>query len=143
MNLDDIKQAIPHREPFLWVDEVVEMDETKLKARKTLTSEMDLFRGHYPDYPILPGVIQLEMAFQAAAILMSKTAVMVEGKVPVVTRVNNVQFRKIVKPGETVEIDVEVTEKMGDVSFFSGKVSSSGKVTTRLEFAVSLAAVEK
>jgi 3-hydroxyacyl-[acyl-carrier-protein] dehydratase len=142
MHLDEIKAAIPHREPFLWVDEVVELTESKIIAKKTLDPKIDLFAGHYPAYPILPGVIGCEMTFQAAAILMSKIAPVVEGKVPVVTRVNNVQFRKIMRPGQTVQIEAELTEKMGDVYLFNGKVLSEGKPATRLEFAVTVAPME-
>lgn len=136
MNIDEIKQAIPHREPFLWIDEVSLISEMSIKAHKTLRPEIDLFGGHYPEYPILPGVIQCEMCFQAAAILISKLVPTEDGKVPVVTRVNNVQFRKMIRPGETVEIDVTISERVSDVFFLNGKVSSGGKVTARLEFAV-------
>ena len=72
MTLDDIKQSIPHRDPFLWLDEVTEISDTRIVARKYLPEDLDLFRGHYPHFPILPGVIQCEAAFQASAVLISK-----------------------------------------------------------------------
>lgn len=139
MNLDEIKQAIPHRDPFLWVDEVLEITETKIRARKYLDPALALFAGHYPEFPILPGVIQCEMAFQASALLISKIVAVEDGKVPVVTRLNNTQFRRMVRPGETVEIEVEISERLNDVFFLTGKISVDGKVSTRLEFATTSA----
>ncbi|MDB4439288.1 3-hydroxyacyl-ACP dehydratase FabZ [bacterium] len=136
---EEIKQSIPHRDPFLWLDEVVEMDETHIHARKTITDDLDVFRGHYPNFPVLPGVLQCEAAFQAGAVLIAQTMETGEGEVPVVTRLNNVQFRKMVRPGDVLDIEVEQTEKLSNAYFLKGKVSVAGKVTVRLEFACSAA----
>lgn len=131
-----IEQCIPHREPFLWLDEVTEITEDSLTARKQVSPELDLFRGHYPDMPVLPGVIQCEACFQAAAVFMSKKEPVGEGRVPVVTRQNNTKFRRLVQPGETMTIEVTLTEQLSNAFFFSGKVSVDGQVSARLEFAV-------
>lgn len=141
MNLEEVKACIPHRDPFLWIDEVVEYDETSLVARKKLNEDLPVFQGHYPDFPILPGVIQCEMALQASAILISKILPAKEGdtKVPVATRMNEVKFRKAVRPGQTLEIHVSITERLADTFFLAGKIMSDGKATTRLEFAVTAA----
>lgn len=136
---DQIKECIPHRDPFLWLDEVVEMDDKKIHARKTITSDLDVFQGHYPNFPVLPGVLQCEAAFQAGAVLISKIMDVEEGQVPVVTRLNNVQFRKMVRPGDVLDIEVELTEQLSNAFFLKGKVSVNGKATIRLEFACSAA----
>ena len=65
-----------------------------------------------------------------------------EGQVPVVTRVNNVQFRRLIRPDETIEVTVELTERLANAFYMKGKVSSQGKVTARLEFVCTAAAVE-
>ena len=135
MNQSEIKALIPHRDPFLWIDEVVTIDDSKIIARKTIRHDLDVFRGHYPDFPILPGVLQLEAAFQAGAILIASTQQVEQGQVPVVTRVNNTKFRSMVVPGDTLEIEVELTEKLSNAFFLTGKVSAGGKTTVRLEFA--------
>jgi 3-hydroxyacyl-[acyl-carrier-protein] dehydratase len=142
MNRDDIERSIPHRAPFLWIDEVVELSDKRIHARKFLDPALDVFQGHYPGFPVLPGVLQCEAAFQAGALLISKLITMESGQVPVVTRLNNTQFRRLVRPGETLDIEVELTETLSNAYFLAGKVSVGGKVSTRLEFACTAARVE-
>jgi len=142
LTTDQIKECIPHRTPFLWLDEVIELTETRIHAKKFLDPTLDVFQGHYPDFPVLPGVLQCEASFQAGAVLISKLLPVASGKVPVVTRLNNTQFRRLVRPGETIDIEVELTERVSNAFFLKGKVSVDGKVSTRLEFACSEAAIE-
>ena len=141
MNQAEIQKLIPHRDPFLWIDEITKISDSKIVARKTITEDLDVFRGHYPHFPILPGVLQLEAAFQAGAILIAKTQDVGEENVPVVTRVNNTKFRTMVRPGDTLDIEVELTEQLSNAYFLTGKVSVDGKVTVRLEFACAAAAI--
>lgn len=137
----EIEQLIPHRDPFLWIDEVLEVSEKKIVARKHIAPELDVFRGHYPHFPILPGVLQLEAAFQAGAILIARTQTVGEGKVPVVTRVTNTKFRHMVRPGDVLDIEVELTERMANAFYLTGKVSVGGQTSVRLEFACAAAEV--
>ncbi len=139
MNLDEIKACIPHREPFLWLDEVVALEENSIHARKFVSPDLDLFQGHYPDHPVLPGVILCEAAMQAAAVFIAKTDAPSSDKVPVATRLNNTKFRRMVKPGETIDIQVTLSEKMGGAWFFTGKLSVGKESAVRLEFAVTAA----
>jgi 3-hydroxyacyl-[acyl-carrier-protein] dehydratase len=135
MNRDEIQQIIPHRPPFLWLDEVVELTDDRIKARLFLDPALDVFSGHYPDFPVLPGVLQCEAAFQAGAVLIAKTQTLEEGMVPVVTRQNNTKFRRLVRPGDTLDIEVQLTERLQNAFFLTAKVSVDGNITTRLEFA--------
>ena len=114
MNTDEIKSCIPHRDPFLWLDEVTEISETKIVARKLLPESLPVFQGHYPDFPVFPGVLQCEACFQAGAVLISKLVTVESNDVPVVTRLNNVQFRRMIRPGETIEVNVELTERLAN-----------------------------
>jgi 3-hydroxyacyl-[acyl-carrier-protein] dehydratase len=131
---DEIKTCIPHRDPFLWLDEVVELTDNHIVARKTLSPDLPVFQGHYPDFPVFPGVLQCECCFQAGAVLISRMIAVPNGEVPVVTRLNNTQFRKMVRPGETIEIRVDFTERLANAYCMKGKVSVDGKVSARLEF---------
>lgn len=142
LTIDQIREAIPHRDPFLWIDEVVEITEQRLVARKFLSPDLDVFRGHYPHFPVLPGVLQCEACFQAGAILISRLQPVGDGQVPVVTRINNVKFRHMLRPGDTMEIEVELTERLQNAYFLNGKVSSGGQVAARLEFACTAATIE-
>ena len=134
----DIEGMIPHRDPFLWLDEVKEMSteegNTRIVASKTLPADLELFKGHYPDFPVLPGVIQLECCFQAGAVLISQVMATGDGEVPVITRVNDVQFRKLVRPGDTLEIEVELVERVSKAFEMTGKATVNGKVSTRCRF---------
>jgi 3-hydroxyacyl-[acyl-carrier-protein] dehydratase len=134
LNTEQIEQWIPHRPPFLWLDEVIAVDGQRLQARKYVDPALDVFRGHYPQFPVLPGVLLCEAAFQAGAVLIAHVAPPAPGQVPVVTRVSNVQFRQLVRPGDTLEIEVELTERLANAFYFKGKVQVRGKTAARLEF---------
>lgn len=145
MLLEQIVQAIPHRPPFLLIDEVVDQQESRIVCRKTFTGDEFWFQGHYPDFPIMPGVLLCEAAMQAGAVLLSgKIGDDARGKVPVATRANNVQFRQMVRPGDTIEIEVELTERLADAFFMKARVTNAtaGKLACRLEFACTLATPE-
>lgn len=134
MNTDEIQQCIPHRNPFLWLDEVTEISDTRVVAKKYLSEDLPIFEGHYPDFPVFPGVLQCEACFQAGAILISKIGTIAEGEIPVVTRQNNTQFRRMIRPGETYQVEVELTERLSNAYYLKGKVTVEGKVSARLEF---------
>ncbi len=138
MNRDEIQQLIPHRPPFLWLDEVIEITEGRIHARKFLDPGLDVFAGHYPGQPLLPGVLQCEAAFQAAAVLIAKMELIEPATVPVVTRLNNTKFRRMVRPGQTLDIEVELTERLSNAFFLTGKISVDGKIATRLKFACTM-----
>ncbi|WP_437204175.1 3-hydroxyacyl-ACP dehydratase FabZ family protein [Planctomicrobium sp. SH664] len=139
LTVEQIQQLIPHRAPFLWLDEVLELTDNRIHARKWIDPQLDVFQGHYPAFPVLPGVLICEAAFQAGAVLIARMAPPEVGHVPVVTRLNQVQFRKLVRPGDTLDIEVELGEKVANAYFLKGKVSVEGKVSVRLEFACALA----
>lgn len=136
---DQILELLPHRPPFLWIDEVVECDGQRLVARKHLPADLDVFRGHYPHFPVLPGVLQLEAAFQAGAILIARIAPPAPGQVPVVTRIQSTQFRRLVRPGETLTLEVELTERLANAYFLKAKVTVDGQTAARVEFACTAA----
>jgi 3-hydroxyacyl-[acyl-carrier-protein] dehydratase len=139
VTLDAIKAAIPHREPFLLLDEIVEQGDAKIVCRKRFTGEEFWYAGHYPEFPLTPGVILCEAAMQAGAVLLAKIAPPTPGSVPVATRANNVKFRNMVRPGDTIEITAELVERMSDAFFLNAKVTVDGKTAVTLDFACKLA----
>ncbi|MEZ6129709.1 MAG: 3-hydroxyacyl-ACP dehydratase FabZ family protein [Planctomycetaceae bacterium] len=142
MNLEDIQACIPHRDPFLWLDQVQEISDTRIVATKHLPPDLPVFAGHYPAFPVFPGVLQCEACFQAGAILIAKSMDVPDDQVPVVTRQNNTQFRRLIRPGETIQIEVDLTERVASAFFLKGRVTVDGKVTARLEFVCTTATVE-
>jgi len=117
INKDDIKRYLPHREPFLFIDEVVDIKDNEIIHAKKIISEDEYFlEGHFPGNPIFPGVIIIEALGQASGILgfttMNKTPE--EGSIYVLAGVDKVRFRKRVRPGDTIDLFSKVvSEKRG------------------------------
>ena len=138
MSLEEIKAAIPHREPFLLLDEIVERGDARIVCRKRFTGDEFWFRGHYPHFAITPGVLLCEAAMQAGAVLLSAHAAAEPDAVPVATRANNVQFKQMVLPGDMIEIEVELVERVSTAYFMKARVTVVGKVACRFDFACTL-----
>ena len=148
MSLEQIHAAIPHRDPFLLIDEIVSQDENRIVCRKTFSGKEYFYAGHYPNFPLTPGVLLCEACLQAGAVLLSKQSAVSNAepnapkKMPVATRMNDVRFKKMVRPGDTIEIDITLTERLADAFFMTGKVTVGGKLAARLDFACTMAAPE-
>lgn len=143
MSLAEIHEAIPHREPFLLVDEIVDRNEQRIVCRKTFRGDEFFYQGHYPQFPLTPGVLLCEAAMQAGAILLSRLVDPAQKGVPVATRINDVRFKRMVRPGETIDIEVDLVERLADAFFLKAKVACEGKVAVRFEFACTIATVEE
>ena len=122
---------------MLLLDEVVEWEEKRIVCQKTFQAEEWFFQGHYPGFPIVPGVILCEAAMQAGAVLLSKQ-VKSDG-VPVAGRLNDVKFKRMIRPGDTILIETVLDERMSEAFFLSSKVTCYGKVAVTLSFAVTAA----
>ncbi|SHK47061.1 3-hydroxyacyl-ACP dehydratase FabZ [Tepidibacter formicigenes] len=108
LNIDQIKELIPHRYPFLLVDKIVELEEGKKAVGiKNVTANEPFFQGHFPDYPLMPGVLIVEAMAQVGAIAMMSIEEN-KGKLGVFTGIDNVRFRKEVRPGDTLKMEVEL-----------------------------------
>lgn len=138
MSTEEIKGAIPHRSPMLLLDEIVLRDESTIVCKKTFLADEFFFQGHFPGQPIVPGVIQCECCLQAGAVLLQQFMGNVEGSIPVATRMDGVKFKRMVHPGDTVEIHVTLKERLSNAYFLTGKMLLDGKLTTRLDFACSV-----
>ncbi|MDH3328578.1 MAG: beta-hydroxyacyl-ACP dehydratase [Desulfobulbaceae bacterium] len=141
-----ITDRIPHRPPFLWLDKVLELSPESIVAEKKIPPDLDIFKGHYPDYPLMPGVLLCEAVFQAGALLIGemqgKDAGNVNGNthlgMPVLTRITGAKFKREVRPGDTIEIRAALQEKVGPAWFMKGSVRVHDKVAVQVEFACAL-----
>jgi len=133
----DFLQYIPHRPPFLFVDRVLEENDDTIKTEKKIDPEEPFFAGHYPGRPIMPGVLIFESIFQAGAIMMGKR-IANEGKIPVLTRVNNIKLKHAVHPGDTMQIEVTLKDLVSSAAYMTGKASVNGKTAVTLEFTAML-----
>lgn len=132
-----ITELIPQRPPFLFVDKIVEKSEKSIKTTLTLTGNEDFFKGHFPGNPIMPGVLLQEALFQSGAALM---ALMNKDSgnngLGVVTRVQNAKFKNMARPGDTLEMEVELTETLANAHYMKGTTKVTGKTILVIEFAV-------
>lgn len=140
-----VTDLIPHRPPFLWVDTLLEHDSTSLVTEKVIPKNLDIFQGHYPDHPILPGVLLCEALFQSGAILIS--LLLKEDKerrsgVPVLTRIEGAKFKRPVGPGDTIRMQVRIKEKLGGAWFLKGTLRVKGKVAVTVDFSCTLAELQ-
>lgn len=130
LEIDEILKILPHKHPYLLVDRVVEREILKkVVGHKAVSYSEDLFRGHYPEKPILPGAIIIEAASQVAGLLLDLN----EGAVGYVIEVKNFRFKKPVKPGNVLEI--EAVNKMSKGPFLLAEVKAkvSGEVVSEGE----------
>ncbi|MEX0938733.1 MAG: 3-hydroxyacyl-ACP dehydratase FabZ [Pirellulales bacterium] len=139
MSLEQIHAAIPHRAPFLLLDEIISCEDRHIVCRKTFAGDEFWFQGHYPGYPLMPGVLLCEAAMQAAAVLLSQHITDSNGKVPVATRLKDVRFRKMVRPGDTIDIEVELKDVVSGAFFLHGRVTVGDQLAVRCEFACMMA----
>jgi len=136
MSRQEILDALPHREPFLLVDAIVERGPQRIVCQKTFAASEYFFAGHYPGHPLVPGVLLCEAAMQAGAVLLAGLPEGLGGKLPVATRLNDVRFKAMVHPGETIRIEVDLVERLANAFFLKAKITRDGALAARLEFAV-------
>lgn len=142
MTTTTITDLIPHRGPMLLVDEIVESTADQITCRKTFSVDEFFFQGHYPDNPLVPGVILCECAAQTGALLLARHHVGSEDlgqQVPVLTRMNKVRFKNTVHPGDTIEVRVKLDESVSGAWFLSAVIRKDGKMAASLELACTLA----
>ena len=135
MNREEIKKILPHREPMLLLDEV-ELVEGKSHGKYHVRGDEFFLQGHFPGNPIVPGVIQCEMLAQSACALLAEDAA--QNVTPVFTGLDKVKFRGMVKPGDTIETECEITRQRGMFYFAKGTGRVNGKVCVSAEFSFAL-----
>ena len=135
MNKEEIMNILPHRDSMLLLDDVQNKDNTAI-GHYTIRGDEFFLDGHFPDNPIVPGVILCEMLAQSACVLMQN--VMSEGKLPVYTGLNNVKFRSPVKPGDTVETKCHIKRAKHPFYFAEGTAGVDGQICVSAEFSFAI-----
>lgn len=140
--MDTIYQTIPHRPPFLFIDEIIEVTETGAVAERLIRADEPQFTGHYPGNPIMPGVLLCEATFQTAAIFLVQrnlTGGDASAQLtPVLARIGEAKFKQIVRPGDTIRIEVMFKETLSQFHFLRGKITVGGKLALTNEFALAM-----
>jgi len=137
IDITEIMKRIPHRPPFLLVDRAEDYRPSEsIVGIKCVTMNEPFFVGHFPSYPVMPGVLIIEAIAQSGAVLMSKSLdVDVEGKTILFMSLDNARFRAPVRPGDELRMEVSVLRARRDIYKFKGRALVRGKVAAEVEFA--------
>jgi 3-hydroxyacyl-[acyl-carrier-protein] dehydratase len=137
IDISEVMARIPHRYPFLLVDRCEDfVANQSITGIKCVTVNEPFFQGHFPDYPVMPGVLIVEAMAQTGAVLMSKSLeVDTAGKAIFFMSVDNCRFRAPVRPGAVLKLAVEVIRARGDVFKFKGRALVDDKLAAEAEFA--------
>jgi len=120
MNQTDIQAVIPHRKPFILVDAVESMSEDSIVAYKYVTGEEDFFQGHFPEFPVMPGVLVIEALAQAGAVcILSRPEY--RGKLAFFGGMDKVRFKRKVLPGDTLRLEVTLNKIRSGIGFATGR----------------------
>jgi len=139
MDIQQIMGFLPHRYPFLLVDRVLEItDGERITALKNVTFNEPFFTGHFPGVPVMPGVLMVEAMAQAGGILMFNSLEDKESKIAMLMGVDKCRFRKPVRPGDQMIIEVSVLRFRSRVGKMLGKTIVDGKVAAEAEITFSL-----
>lgn len=139
IDINEIQKILPHRYPFLLIDKITELEVNQFaRGIKNVTINEPFFGGHFPDHPIMPGVLIVEAMAQVGGILAFKSSG-VEGKVLYFMGIDKARFRRPVLPGDTLDIMVKVKKTRGKIWVLSGTASVDGKVAAEAELMATVA----
>ena len=105
--MSEIEKLLPHREPFLFVDEIVQADDKKIVAKHVFNEKEFFFKGHFPEYPVVPGVVLVETMAQSGGAGLRKLGVIGDNALFFLATVDKVKFRRQVRPGDEVRSEIE------------------------------------
>jgi 3-hydroxyacyl-[acyl-carrier-protein] dehydratase len=141
MTITEIMKLLPHRYPFLLVDRIVELQPgVSAVGLKNVTINEPFFTGHFPDQPIMPGVLVIEAMAQVAGVMAFRSGM--EGKSVYFMSIDNAKFRRPIIPGDQVRMEIKVLKQRGNVWKFSGTATVAGKVVSEAEFTAMVSAKE-
>lgn len=138
LNKEQIMEIIPHRDPFLLIDEVVEMEPgMRIVAKKYLKEDEYWFKGHFPQEPVQPGVLTIEMLAQAGAVLVLSEPEN-KGRIAYFAGIDKAKFKRKILPGETITLELEMIKRRGPIGVGKATAYVDGKkaVSAELTFAI-------
>ena len=133
METEDILKVLPHRYPMLLVDRIIECDfKERIVGIKNLTINEAFFSGHFPGHPVMPGVLQLEAMAQVGGILTNKMFDRA-GKVAYFISIDKARFRRVIRPGDQMRIEVKLHRVKMNISVMTGTVYVDGEIASEAE----------
>ena len=139
MDIDAIRDILPHRYPFLLVDRIEEMDEVHIVGIKNVSVNEPFFIGHFPDYPVMPGVLITEAMAQVAGVLVLSSIPDRKNKLVLLAGVDGAKFRKPVRPGDQLRIEMKVVRRKASLAKMAGTATVNGAIVAEAEMMCVLA----
>jgi beta-hydroxyacyl-ACP dehydratase FabZ len=133
LDIDEIRDILPHRYPFLLVDRIVELEDERIVGIKNVTANEPHFPGHFPDFPVMPGVLIVEAMAQVAGVLVLKSIPDRHHKLVFLTAVDGARFRRPVRPGDQLRIEMKVLKRKAALAKMAGTAMVNGQLVAEAE----------
>jgi 3-hydroxyacyl-[acyl-carrier-protein] dehydratase len=143
LDINEIRAILPHRYPFLLVDRIVEMEPDRVVGIKQVTHNEPFFQGHFPDFPVMPGVLIVEAMAQTAGVLVLSGMPDRNNKLVLLVAIENARFRRPVVPGDTLRMEMKIIKKKASVAKMAGIATVNGLVVAEAEVMCKLADKEE
>lgn len=135
LDREAVQAILPHRDPMLFIDSVLRADDAKLHATTLADPAWDFFKGHFPEFPVMPGVLLIEAVAQGGALILGLKGAVSEGSFVGFTGVETAKFRRMVRPGDLMNIHVELVRERRGFYKFEGRIEVDGETAVELKFA--------
>jgi beta-hydroxyacyl-ACP dehydratase FabZ len=133
LDVNEIRDILPHRYPFLLVDRIVELEPERIVGIKNVTVNEPFFAGHFPNFPVMPGVLIIEAMAQTAGILVLRSIPDRDSKLVFLVSVDYARFRKPVVPGDQLRLEMKMMRRKGTVVKMSGRATVEGVLVAEAE----------
>ncbi len=133
LDIQEIRDILPHRYPMLLVDAILELEEERIVGIKNVTVNEPFFVGHFPDFPVMPGVLVVEAMAQVAGVLVLKSIPDRKNKLVLLASIEQAKFRRPVRPGDQLRIEMKLTRRKANIAKMHGQATVNGVVVAEAE----------